>query len=624
MELINANNINLHNGSKDILIDGNFRILEGEKYGLIGPNGVGKTTLIRILLNEEEIDKGSLKIRKNLNIGYLPQMPRIDDNQTIEEFLLAETIPLEIELKKIEDQMSTADNESMADLLDEYQNKLDQFESIGGYDSLDNAVNHLKKLGLDNHLDQKMKTLSGGEQSLIFFAKALLVNPDLLILDEPGNHLDYLGLAWLEAFINSYSKAIIIVTHNRYLLNKICKNLLSMRNGKLVEFHGDYSSFRLEELRGAMNEQSEYEASMRLREKLEKKIKHLQTIAMNQYNPPAKIMSELGGAKKRLSQEISRNLEKPDIINSKIKLRFGEELSKSDIAMQVNNFNFSWDEKQIFKEASMEIKCGEKVALVGPNGSGKSTLISALINNNDWDGGSLRIGPSQRIGYLSQKPKFSESAVSIEDEIRSWGAISKDEATSIALNFLFTYKDLEKRLDVLSGGEKNRLQLAHLMYDKKNFLILDEPTNHMDIESRELIEKAINLFRGTILVVSHDRYFLDQLVERVVEIDELKLKSYEGNFSDFFKEKYPVLPRLSGKIDDRAKERLSIKSECNNQTVDIEKRISEAENEKAQLEKKLEECYLANELQKGRKISNKLEQLNYRIENLYKKWEVAL
>ncbi len=621
MELLKANKLNLHNGSKDILIDADFRILEGQKCGLIGPNGVGKTTLIRLILGEDEPDSGTFYKKPGLNVGYLPQQPKYDKSQPIEEFLLTELAPIMNRLNSLEQEMASGDPENMDKILLSYQNQCELFDAGGGYGALEKGENLLKRLGLDNSLKQEMGTLSGGERSLVFFARALLSNPELLILDEPGNHLDYLGLAWLESFIEGYQGAVLIVSHNRYLLDNTCTHLFDMFNGQMLNFKGNYSALRVEKYRSAIIDQSEYDTSKKNMDKLVKKIKQLQSIAMSQYNPPATVLAQLKDAQKKLKQEKDKDLKKPVVDNQNIKIDFGNEGSKSHIAMQVKDFTWGFDDKLLFDNASLEIECGEKVALVGANGSGKTTFINAILNNGDWNNESFRIGPSQNVGYLSQVPSFNKDAVTITDEIRCWGPLTSDEAFGIAKKFSFGFKDMDKHLSILSGGEVNRLQLARLMYNKTNFLILDEPTNHMDINSREMIEQAISNFQGTVLVVSHDRFFLDQLVDRVIEIDNKKLISFNGNFSEYFKHKYPVLPRLSGELKSRGSERKA-SSKINTISVSqLEKRIEECEKEKLNLEKELKKSFEGKENQKGRKVASKLEKTTSRLKKLYDQWE---
>ena len=627
MELIKATNINFHTGTKDLFYNSNFRILENHKYGLIGVNGCGKTTLIRLILKELEVDKGSLWIKDNLKIGYLPQNSHFNNNETIEEFMLANLSKVMKDMKKFEEQMANPDIYSdtikMEKILNSYQKVCDRFEKEGGYIAKDRSITLLRRLGLDNELSQKMGTLSGGEKSLVFFARALLNQPELLILDEPGNHLDFLGLAWLENFLIGYPGAVIIVSHNRYLLDKCCETLLDLDKGEIIEHKGSYSSLRVNKYRSALVENDAYNASKKRQEQLIKKIKELQSIAQQQYNAPATVMSQLGAAQRKLEQEREQFPKPIKMDETVLNFDFGDDLSKSKIALQVNELTFGFGKKTLFENASFNIFSGEKVALVGPNGSGKTTFLKLLLKDGDWDtSNTLRIGPSQKIGYLSQDPKFNKDSVTIADEIRSWGSLSYEGAYAIASHFSFLYIDLEKRLDVLSGGELNRLQLARLMYLRTNFLILDEPTNHMDIQSRELIESALEKFPGTILVVSHDRFFLDKFVHRVIEIEEKNFNCFEGNFTSYFKEKYPILPRLSGKIERRGKERKNQKNKDNSiELKNIENRIESLETEKLDLEKQLKKSLDLNNKANGQKIAVTLEKLDSKLTKLYDRWE---
>jgi len=626
MELVKATEISFHTGSKEVLNNVSFRLLEDHKYGLIGANGSGKTTLVRIILKELEPDKGSLLTKPDLKTGYLPQQPDYQHDQTLGDLLVEDLAPLRAQMEKLEQAMAAPDTAKdttrLEKILGEYQRVSEEFEARGGYHALERGETLLRRLGMDNPLTQTMGSLSGGERSLVFFARALLSQPDLLILDEPGNHLDYLGLAWLETFLAGYPGTVLIISHNRYLLEKCCTTLFDLENARLTEFTGTYSSLRTAKFRKALIEQDAFEASKKLQEKLVKRIKELQSIAMTQYNPPATVMSQLGAAQAKLEAEKKRNLERPQFDEGVTKLDFGEELSRSTLALEVKNFDYGFEDKVLFKGASLKIHCREKVALVGPNGSGKSTFLKVLLKEGDWDsGGNLRLGPSQKVGYLSQVPSFNQDAVTMEDEIRSWGALTRDAAFALAKHFSFTYEDLEKRLEVLSGGEVNRLQLARLMYLKTNFLILDEPTNHMDIQSREMIEEAVGKFPGTVLVVSHDRFFLDHLVDRVIEIEEGRFRSYPGNFSDYFKAKYPVLPRLSGTVARRGRERQGPGKESVQEVAAVERRIQEAEDEKSRLEKDLKAAYESKDRKQGLHIAAQLDKLAGRLEKLYVQWE---
>ncbi len=625
MELIKADSIFYNNGRTDILISASFRIIEGENYGLIGPNGAGKTTLIRIILGELEIDKGKLHKKKDLRIGYVPQKQEFGAEQSIAGFMTAGLEPFRKKLSELEEKMSSASGKELDRLLSEYQKIQDTFERAGGYQAEEKGEIFLNKLGLDNPMDQTMGNLSGGERSLVYFAKALIPDPELLILDEPGNHLDYLGLAWLESFLVNYKKTALIVSHNRYLLDKTCGHLISMDTGRLVEYTGTYSDYRINVLRRAVQDKNAYESGKKKIVMLEKKVKQLQSIAMSMYNPPKKVMDQLNASKRKLAEEKDRLPEKPSVDDRSINIDINSESSKSTTAIKIENFSTGFGERVLLENADMEVFCGQRVALVGPNGCGKSTLLKKLMEEGDWHHDHLKTGPSQKIGYLRQVPVFSPGAVTIEDEVRSWGALTKDEAFAIASHFSFEYEDMDKRLEILSGGETNRLQLARFNYLKTNLLILDEPTNHMDIVSREAIEEALEEFAGTMLIVSHDRFFLDTLVKRVYEFRDRKLVCYEGNFTEYFRKRYPVLPRLSGSVKSRGSEKKKEKKKIEKSNLAaLEKRIGEAETEKKALEKEMKNAFDSNDQALGRKTAVKLEKISSVLEKLYAEWEEAL
>ncbi|MBN1646537.1 MAG: ABC-F family ATP-binding cassette domain-containing protein [Spirochaetales bacterium] len=625
MELIKANSICYNNGRTDILDSASFRIIEGGHYGLIGPNGVGKTTLVRIIKGELEIDSGTLYRKKGLRIGYVPQMQEFGPGKSIAEFMLTDIAPLGKRLTEIEEKMASASGDGLDRLLAEYQKASGLFEKAGGYEAAEKGEAFLARLGLDNPPDQKMETLSGGERSLVWFARALISDPELLILDEPGNHLDYLGLAWLESFLAGYRKTVLIVSHNRYLLDRTCRHLIPMNTGKLDVFTGSYSEYRRTVLRKAVYDRNAYESGRRKIAALEKTISRLQSIAMSQYNPPVRIMNQLAAAKRKLAEDRAKLPEKPELDRQSIHLDINAEASKSDTAVRITEYSLAFGQKVLLENANMEVLCGQSVALVGPNGCGKSSLLKKLMDEGDWHHKHLKIGPSQKIAYLSQVPVFSDNAVTIEDEVRSWGPLTRDDAFSIISRFSFGYEDMDKRLAVLSGGETGRLQLARFSYFKTNLLILDEPTNHMDLISREVIEEALERFEGTMLIVSHDRFFLDTLVSRVYEFNDRKLECYEGNFSEYFMARYPVLPRLSGSVTGRASERIREKSRQQKRSPDdLESRIGEAENEKKAREKEMKEAFDSNNQEAGRRAAARLGKISSLLDKLYEEWERAL
>ncbi|HUX20424.1 MAG TPA: ABC-F family ATP-binding cassette domain-containing protein, partial [Spirochaetia bacterium] len=476
--------------------------------------------------------------------------------ETVGDLLLREVSPALRAMQEAEAGLSEATDDTLDVRLASYQKATERFEAAGGYDALERGLAFLSSLGLEVESSQVLTTLSGGELSLLVFARALLGRHDLLILDEPGNHLDYLGLAWLERFLGGYAGTFLVISHNRYLLDAVCRTIWHLEGGRLTRFTGNYTAFRSEWDRLRAEREHEFQANDRKARELELKVKELRSIASSQYNPPAQVLNKLGAAKRKLEEAIDARGERPVAARS-LDLDLGSGSSRADIAISFKKLDLSIGGNTLLEGASFHMRCGERVALVGANGCGKSTLLERIVHEGDWDNGPIRIGPSLKLGYLSQVPSFSHPKATILEEVRSWGPLSADQAFGFVAAFLFAYEDMGKRVGVLSGGEQNRLQFARLVYEGATLLILDEPTNHMDIPSREAIEGTLSRFEGTLLVESHDRYFLNGVVDRVVEFQERRLESHKGNFSAFFAGRYASLPKLSGSVVRRGLERRS-------------------------------------------------------------------
>jgi len=624
MEFIKAINLYKSHGSQTLFEAVDFRILQGESIALIGPNGAGKSSLIRLLMQQDLPEQGNLILKKGLRIGYVEQTAEYQDGQCIRDFLLKEILPVQRKLRNLEEEMSQADPTDMEALLLEYQKQTEELEQLGGYDAADRGEATLRALGLENSMDQSLSTLSGGELSLLTFARALLSRPDLLILDEPGNHLDYLGLAWLEQFLAGYPGTLLIVSHNRYMLDKVSRHLWYLAEGNFTQFKGKYSDFIRSHRQQAILQQQDHKAREKRIAELKKKISQLQSIAQSQYNPPARVMAQLGAAQRKLAEEQQADPGKPVLNTETISVDLQDQQKGGEIAIQINGYSKSFGENQVLKDIHLEIHKGEKTALVGPNGCGKSTLLKALIEEADWDNSILRIGPGYKVGYLRQESSLSDHDKTIVEEVRDWGPLSVDGAFNLIKPFLFSYEELDKPVSVLSGGEKKRLELARLIYQKADLLILDEPTNHMDILSREAIEEALKQFQGTLLVVSHDRYFLDSLVHRVLDLEGGTLQDYPGNFSDFFKAKYPRLPRVKARLQDRGKMRQSTDSSENRSIVRLEERINDLEKEKAVTERKLNQSYRDEDHKSGKQWVAELEKIQHQLDRLYQEWENAV
>ena len=617
--IIKLINLSKYYGSEIILDNISIEINSGRKYGLIGANGTGKTTILKLIMRTEEPSLGKIIHQKGIKIGYVPQNRKFDDDLTVWEYLLSNYFSIEIKLRKIEEELTSVLDSELEKKLSEYQDIRDTYDSLGGDEIKNRATRLLDSLGLCNMEMQKIHSLSGGEKNILSFAKALVSGPDLLILDEPDNHLDYKGLAWLEQFLINYNKTIIIVSHNRYLLDRVCTVIMEISNSKINEFSGNYSSWQMSKLRNLIAQQADYSANIKKLKRLENLVIKFREFASRTGDP--KWGKRYKAMRSRFSREQNQAVEKPEIGESKIYVNFDTDKSKADIALQLIKYSRSFGEIDLFKDAELEVKCGERVALIGPNGSGKTTLVRDIVNKGSWNNSNIRIGPSQTVGYCSQSMEMFSGENTIEEEFSRLGSLTRNDVYKIISPFLFSWKDVEKRIKDLSGGEKNRLQLARLMYLNTNFLILDEPTNHLDILSREAVEEALINFNGTILVVSHDRYFLDKIIHRVVEIKDMSINSYDCNFSEYWINFNPVKPRSSGRIKTRNKERQKNNVSVNEKIANTEARITKLEQEKAGLENKIKDLITRGENKIGRNLSGKLEKMNQLLKELYTKWE---
>lgn len=592
MSLIKLIDITKTYGTTTILDDITMQINAGEKLGIIGANGSGKTTLLKMILGEETPSSGTVKTY-NAVLGYLPQQQEYDASLTVHDYLVA---------------ASATTNDAYE--TEEYLIPL-RIEQLA------------TSFGFIEKLDRTIGTLSGGEQNLVGLAAVLMKEPDVLLLDEPGNHLDYTEHAWLESFLQSYKGTVVIVSHNRYLLDRVCTSIIEIENKTITRYAGNYSHYRLEKIRSQINQREEYAANQKRLAQLESLVKRFAEIARRVSDPAWG--KRLHARQSQLEREKNNAVEKPVDMRSALKFKLNDESKKANIAVQINHYTKTFENNGevncIYNDASAMIACGEKIALVGKNGSGKTTLIRDIVCNGAWDNDTLRVGPSMRIGYMSQDQKTLTDTLTVTEQLAKSTVLKRGEMFSAAKRFLFSPNDLDKKIASLSGGEKNRLQLMLLFHSDANFLILDEPTNHLDIATREAVEDALTDFNGTVLLVSHDRYLLDKIVDRVIEIQDGTLVAHTGNFSDFMADTY-VPPSFSGSINRKSKEKkksISVVAQKNN-TNDIEIKIETLEKEKQLLERQSIEAMSKGNQSEAKSIANKLAKTNQMLNNLYEEW----
>ena len=620
MLLASLQNVTKHYGAQTVLQGVSFKVSFGQKLGLIGPNGSGKTTILRILLGREPPSDGIALLSRGVRVGYVPQYVEYDEHDTVLDCILAEHRRLTAVLREQEERLAQVSGAQMYKALRAYQRARDDYDRMDGDRFLQRAQAMLDALGLAGRGEQKIGALSGGEKNVLSLTQALLAEPDLLVLDEPANHLDYLGIAWLDDFLTRFKGAVLIVSHNRYLLDRLVEGILQLEGGRMRYYEGGYSTYRATSLRELLAQQSDYIANQKRLVQLEALVKKFAQIARAHSDP--RWGKRLRARRKQLEREKKQAVEKPILGQSSIRVNFATEATRANIALQIRGYSKAFSDLKLFENVDLDISCGKRVALVGPNGCGKTTLLRDIVEHGAWEHPVIRIGPSLRVGYCAQEQEVLRGDRTLLEEIMATASMPRKDASALLARFLFGPDDFQKRVADLSGGERNRLQLARLMVLKPNFLILDEPTNHLDIPAREAVEEALDGFEGTILVVSHDRYFLDKIVHRVVEVRDRQLVSYSGNFTDFWYAQKEAMPRAVGRIAKRQKGRERKKPERvpEKTLAALEQRITEAEQQKQALERRVADAFAHRDHREGRRAAKQLEQLKAQLDNLYEKW----
>lgn len=533
MIILDVNKVSKSFGFGNILNEVSFSINEGEKLGLVGNNGTGKSTLLKIIAHIEKQDNGTISIKKDAKVEYLEQGDIADSKSGLCRDILYSAFEklneMEIALTNYERKMSnTLDSNELNYVIEKYSSLLEKFTRLGGYEKdlqLDIVLNGLN---IDrNLLDREFSSLSGGERTLINLAKILLSKPDLLLLDEPTNHLDITRIEWLEKYIREYKGAVIIVSHDRFFLDKTIQKVIELESGKTKIYLGNYSDFVIQKENEEVKEFQIYKVQQRKFDEMEKAIKRLKEWGKMADNPTffrrAKaIQSNLDRLRENAIEKPKEKTEYP--INFKSYGRGSNEVVK------IKNLSLYAGNKKLLENSNCLILNGEKVAIIGDNGTGKSTLINEIISNSNP---SIVVGSNQKIAYLSQIIEFVDKKQSLLEYFISETGLEEDIARSVLHNFQFFKKDVLKRVGILSGGEKLRLKLAILLQKEINLLILDEPTNHIDIETREVLEDTLSKFKGTLIFVSHDRYFINKLANKIIEFYNHKLYTFQGNYDDY-------------------------------------------------------------------------------------------
>ena len=621
MLVASFNNVSAHYGSQIVLDGVSFQIDENDKLGLIGRNGSGKTTLLEVLTGSEEPTSGAVVVPQSTTVGYVPQYVDADESVTVRDFLLEDYNRVVEELRRAERGLESVGQVDTGRALDAYQNALDAHDRMDGERFVDEAGSMLASMGLEGKKAQRVGSLSGGEQNVLSLTRALLAKPDLLLLDEPGNHLDFHGMAWLEDFLLRFTGAVLVVSHNRYLLDRVASGILELEHGRITHYDGHYSAYRAQRLRDLLSQQSDYIANQKRLARLEALVHRFEQIARANSDPAWG--RRLRARRSQLERERRQAVDKPEMDTSAIRTHFESAPTRANIAIHVRDYTRGYGEDILFDKAEMEVNGGETVALVGANGSGKSTLLRDIVERGEWDSEDIRVGPSMKIGYSAQQQETLDDDQMVVQQVREAAPMSNQAAFGLLSALLFDHEDMDKTVGDLSGGERNRLQIARLMAMKPNLLILDEPTNHMDIPSQEAVEEALEEFQGTLLIVSHDRYFLDKLAQRVVEIRDRKLVSHPGGFSEFWRATRPTDGGVVGRVSRRRRRSASdrVRRAHNRQEqADLERRIQEAEARKLSLEDEMTQAFANRQMRQGRRAQRQLERLTAELQDMYDRW----
>ena len=525
---LNVNKINKNYGFGNILKDISFDIMKGDIISIVGENGCGKSTLLKIIAKEEDADSGTVSIRKNSTIGYLSQISNVGEDDILVKDLLYRSVKnitdIQEKLNKYENMMLDADADRLNNIIEKYSNLQEYFIEIGGYEIKEKIGRIVTGFKLQKLLELNYNNLSGGEKRIVNFATLMIKNPDVLLLDEPTNHLDIDALEWLENYLKNYKGTILMVSHDRYFLDSVAKKTILLEDGNVYVFNTNYTNFLIENEKRIKLQYKGYKDQQKEIKTMQESIKQLRQFG------------KLGDNEKffKRANSIEQKLDKMDKINrpkekEKIPLEFNYQKRSGKNVLTIENLYIAYSDKIIFNSASIKINYGEHVCLIGRNGSGKSTLIRTILNNNKY------LGSNVKIGYIPQEIIF-ENKDTVYELARKYYVGEETYLRSTLFKFLFKNDDIYKKVNSLSGGEKVRLKLFCLMQQEINFLILDEPTNHIDIHTRMILENTLKDYQGTILFVSHDRYFINQLATKIISIEKGKLVEYPGNYEDYKKQ----------------------------------------------------------------------------------------
>ena len=623
-------------GEKVILEDASFHIEEREKAALIGNNGAGKTTLLRIIMEEIHADAGQVVLAKDKRIGYLAQYQDVQGHLSVCEELLSTKqyiIDMEERLRAMEVQMKNASGEELDRLMNSYTRLTHEFELENGYAYKSELMGVLNGLGFtEEDFTKQVATLSGGQKTRVALGKLLISKPDILLLDEPTNHLDMESIAWLETYLLNYPGAVFIVSHDRYFLDKVVTKVIEIDAGQVRMYAGNYSAYAEKK---AQLRDAQYKAYLNQ----QREIKHQEAVIVKLKSFNREKSIKRAESREKMLNKIQR-VDKPIEVQSQMRLSLEPRVVSGNDVLTVEDLAKSFPQQKLFSNISFQIKRGERVALIGNNGTGKTTMLKILNGLLDADAGSFSLGAKVQIGYYDQEHHVLHAEKTIFEEISdTYPTLTETQIRNMLAAFLFTGDDVFKVISSLSGGERGRVSLAKLMLSEANFLILDEPTNHLDIASKEILEEALNSYTGTVLYVSHDRYFINQTATRILDLTNQSVVNYIGDYDYYLEKKEELTEKYAptaqeateeakeetpseGKLTwQQQKEEQARKRKQENELKKVEKRIEELETRDKEIDDTLVLPDVCTNVGRCAELSREKDKIQAELEELYEKWE---
>ena len=636
--ILACHGINKAFGEEIIVKDGSFHIEDHEKAALVGPNGAGKSTIFKIIAGELPSDGGSVILTKGKTMGYLAQHQDMNTDRSIYEEVRtakADIIAMEQKIRQLELEMKDLSGDSLEDHMDSYNRLTAAFERENGYAYESELTGVLKGLGFqEEEFTKPVNTLSGGQKTRVSLGKLLLTKPDILLLDEPTNHLDLNSITWLETYILNYPGAVLIVSHDRYFLNRIVTKVIEIENGELMTYSGNYTDY-------SQKKQQIREARIKEYLNQQQEIKHQEAVIekLRSFNREKSI--KRAESREKMLEKI-KPVEKPIETNKDFQLKLEPATISGNDVLTVEHLSKAFPPQTLFSDISFEIKRGEHVAIIGDNGTGKTTLLKILNQVLPADNGTFTLGTNVQIGYYDQQHHVLHMEKTIFEEISDdYPTLTNTQIRNMLAAFLFTGDDVFKRISDLSGGERGRVSLAKLMLSEANFLILDEPTNHLDITSKEILEKALNNYTGTLLYVSHDRYFINQTATRILDLTHHTFVNYIGNYDYYLEKKEELTAAYTENIDmtsdsstdsgevsasklswQEQKELQAKERKRQNELKKTEERISVLEDRDREIDELMVQEEIFTNSVKCQELAKEKVQIAEELETLYKNWEI--